>query len=217
MTKRHHIELESVIFLLAAAGIGFVLALYAGHKPQFQTHVSLPVMQSNENPSPTASPTPLIPKPEVSSQISPDGTKQLTMTVTSNSELSKTYTFVTSDADGTNQKTVYTASYNAESMSIPFNTWSPDDKYVFVIHTLSSGTEALVMRADGQPLTDTDPNFNLMTIFNAKDTGNTYKETTGWAANTLLIVNTTTKDGSKGPSYWVEIPSKAIIQLSSEF
>jgi len=213
MTKRHQIEIESVMLFILSAGIGCAFALYIGHKPQ-PPRVSLPVMQMyNSTPVLTTTPTPVIPKPQVTSQVSPDGRKQITMMVTTNNDLTKTYTFTTSDADGSNQQTIYSASYATDSMSIPFNTWSSDNKYVFLMH----GNEPLVMRADGQPFTDTEKNFSVTTIFDAKNTGNVYQETTGWASNTLLIINTTTKDGSKGPSYWLEIPSKAVIQLSTQF
>ena len=203
-----------MLFILAA-GIGLFLAFYTTHRPQLPTKISLPVIQTHENPTPIL--TPLIPQPQVISQISPDGAKQLTMTVTTSKDLTKTYTFVTSDADGSNQQTIYTSPDTTDSLSIPFNTWSPDDKYLFLTYTASSSAEALVMRADGKPLTDTEPTFNAKTIFDAKNTGNTYQETTGWASETLLIINTTVSDGSKGPSYWLEIPSLAIIQLSTQF
>jgi hypothetical protein len=217
MTKRHQIETELVILLVLAAGIGVTFAFYYGRITQSPTKMRLPIAQLLESPTPTPTPTPLIPQPQVTFQISPDGTKRLTMTVTTNKDLTKTYTFVTSDADGNNQHTVYTATDTTGSMGIPFNTWSPDNMYVFLTHTTSSSTEALVMKADGQPLTDTEPYFTITAFFSAKNTGNIYQETTGWASETLLIVNTTLQDGSKGPSYWLEIPSKALIQLSSQF
>jgi hypothetical protein len=215
MIKIHQLEIEPVIHLILAVGIGLVLAFYNGHKTQFSSKAYLPSIQTIQNPTPT--PFTFIPKPQVTSQISPDGARKLTMTVTTNKDLTRTYTFVTSDSDGTNQQMIYAITYAADSMSIPFNTWSPDNKYIFIMHVTSSGTEALIMRADGQPLTDTESNFNATTIFNAKNTGNAYQETTGWASYALLIINTKLPDGSKGPSYWLEIPSKTIIQLSSQF
>jgi hypothetical protein len=215
MTKRHQIEIESVILLTLAAGVGVTFALYSGYKPQTPTKISLPVMQLQENPTSTPAPTltPLIPKPQVTSQISPDGTKLLTMTVTTNDDFTKTYTFVTADADNKNKVTIYTNTYTTDSMSIPFNTWSPDDKYVFLTHD----NEALVLRADGKPFNETEPTFNVTNIFTDKITQNAYHETTGWASETLLVINTKLQDLSKGPSYWFEVPSKAIIQLSSQF
>ncbi len=217
MTKSHRIEIESVMLLILAAGVGVTGALFMGYKPKLPTKIYLPVMQTNNVSSPI--PTPLnIPKPQVTTQFSPDGTKLLTQTVTTNKDLAKTFTYSTSDADGSNQRTIYTNSSGASAtMSIPFNTWSPDDKYVFLAKNSFSGNEAVVLRADGQQITETDANFNVRTIFDAKNTGNVYDETTGWASETLLIINTTLQDGTKGPSYWLEIPSKAIIQLSTEF
>jgi hypothetical protein len=207
-----------VILFVVAAAMGAVMAYSVLHKPHFQNRISLPVTQASVQPTDTPSPTPVIPKPEVTTQISPDGTKMLTMTATTNHDLSKTYDFVASDADGTNNQSVYSVTLSGgDSMSIPFNAWSPDDRYVFVSRNSASGTDALVMRADGTPLSGTNANFDVKTLFTARNTGNTYQETTGWASDTLLIVNTTTQDGSKGPSYWFEAPSGAIIELATRF
>ena len=217
MTKRHLLEIESIMPFIIAAGVGVTFALYAAHKPQFTTKMNLPIMQTRQNLPAAIIPAPQLPQPQVTSQISPDGTRELTMTVLPNNDLEKTYTFATMDADGGNQQIIYTATHSAQTMSIPFNTWSPDNKYVFLTESTSSGTKALVMRADAQPVTETESNIDAAAVFDANTTGNVYQETTGWASDTLLIINTTLQDGSKGPSYWLEIPIKAVTQLSTEF
>lgn len=214
MTKRYLLTIDTIAPLVLAAGIGVLFAYYTAHKSQ-PPKVYLPAMQIQASPTPT--PTQIIQKPFEVSQISPDGTKKLTMTVTINNNLAETYTFATSDIDGNNRQVIYTGTYTNETMSIPFNAWSPDDTYVFLLYTTPTQTQALVLRADGQPFTPEEPYFNAADIFTAKNTGETYHETTGWASDTLLIVNTTSQDGSKGPSYWLEIPDKAVIQLSSQF
>lgn len=218
MTKRHLIEIDSVILFILAAGIGVAFAFYTGHKPQFTNKIYLPVMQYLQNPfTPPTITHPPIPQPQVTSQLSPDGTKQLTMMVTTNKDLSKTYTFATSDADGSNRQTIYTSTSITDSIGVPFNTWSPDNKYVFLERHTATGSEALIMKTNGQPITEGEKYFNVAALFTAKNTGNAYQETTGWASETLLIVNSTKQDGSRGPSYWFEVPSKAIIQLFTEF
>lgn len=219
MTKRHQIEIETLGILIFGSLVGFAFALYSGHRPQLPTAIYLPSMQSKADMLSTLSPTPTHPptKPQVTSQVSPDGTKLLTLAVITNQNNSKTYTFVTSNADGKNQNTTYTTISSKDSWSIPFNTWSPDNKYLFITHITSSGSEGLVLRTDGKLITETESNLNTRKIFTDKNTGNTYEETTGWASETLLIINTKLADGSKGPSYWLEIPSKGIIQLSSQF
>lgn len=213
MTIRHQIELDMVL-LLVAASVGIVFAMYYNNKSKISSSFSVPVMQDFQKQLATPAPAP---KVETSSQESPDGTKILTMTVTTK-DTSKTYAFTTSDAANTNQQSIYSITLSGkESMSVPFNTWSPDNKYVFLIHNTTTGSEALVMKDNAQPFAEGEQYFNVTTLFTAKNTGNTYQETTGWASETLLIVNTTLQNGSKGSSYWFEVPSKAIIQLSTEF
>lgn len=215
MTIRHQIELDITAFLVAGALVGFAVAFYSHPSPKVRLSVAMPVAQDLQNLTPT--PT-FVPKIDTSSQVSPDGAKKLTLTTTTNKDETKTYAFTTAGVDNANQQSIYSITLpQAESMNIPFNTWSPDNAYVFLERSSSSGTSALVMKANGQPFADGQQSADVTVAFAAKSTGNAYKETTGWASETLLIVNTTKPDGSKGPSYWYEVPSKAIIQLSTEF
>ena len=209
MTTQSQIKVESITFLLLAGIAGLMFAFYVGYKPN---KLSLPVMQSFQSPTPA-----MTPNPQITSQLSPDGKKLLTMTVTTNEDLSKSYVFATSDADGNNQKIIYSTMNTQYPISIPFNTWSPDDRYVFITETTSQGSEAIVLKADGEQITDTESSINLTKDFTAKITNSLYDETTGWASETLLLVNTKTPDGKKGLSYWFEVPSKAIISLSTQF
>ncbi len=230
MILRHKSEFEFLFLLLFASAVGFTLAFYTTQKSLKSNILQLPIVKGIQNTNllqggkiftlftttiPT--PTPLLPQPIITSQISPDGTKQLIMTVTTNKDTSKMYKFTTANADGTNQQLIYSVIYSSQdTMSIPFDTWSPDDKYIFVTHTSQSGTEALVFQANGQPLDQTIPFLNLSTFFTTKNTGNSYSETTGWASETLLIINAKTHNNSIF-SYWIELPDKAIIPLSSQF
>jgi len=110
---------------------------------------------------------------------------------------------------------LYTVTVPAsEGMSIPFNTWSPDDKYVFI---QKNNGDALVFSATGEDISEGQKYIGIKDIFNGTERADYYHETTGWASPTLLIVNTVRADNKKGSSYWFEIPSKAIIQLSSQF
>lgn len=215
MTTTHKIELESVSLFLLAVIVGIVVALYYNHFPKNRTVFSLPVMDVFATPTPTPPPTP---KVETFSNISPDGAKKLTMTVTPNKTTSKTYTFSVSNADGVSPQSIYSINLPIdETMDIPFNGFSPDNKFIFLEHNTRDGNEAFVFRANGDAMTETEQYLNAPAIFLARQTGYTYQVTTGWASETLLIINTTTKDGGKGPSYWLEVPGKAVIQLSTEF
>lgn len=215
MTTRHHIAFGSVSRLTTAALFGIVLALWLTHNTKISTDFSLPSMIV-QSPIPTTAPTPTV---QTFSQMSPDGNKKVIMTVTQKTDLdNKTYTFTTTDSQSTKQQEIYTTTLpNTESMSIPFNTWSPDDTYLFLQHTTKNGSEAFVFRGDGTPVTSTEKYLNATSLFAARNTNTIYKETTGWASETLLIINTVLSHGTQGPSYWFEVPSKAIIQLSTEF
>ncbi len=213
MVKLQTIELETLYFFIIAAFLGMTLALSFHKNPQHQT-TPLPVMQNLQSQILSPVPTPQ----EVVSQVTPDGTKKITMTTITNKDLSHVYTFAISNDTDTDKRTLYTIKLPAtESMTVPFNTWSPDNIYVFLEHHFSDHTEALLFRADGQQIRDSESSLNVTDIYNARQTGNPYQETTGWASQTLLIVNTKLADGSKGPSYWVEVPSKAVIPLSTVF
>jgi len=213
MTTAHKIELDSVALFLLAALAGVVFAFYYNHNIKPRSVFSLPVLDTFATPTP-----PSTPKVETFSGVSPDGTKKLAMTVTSNKTTSKTYTFSVSLADGTSPQSIYSINLPIdETMSIPFNAFSPDDNFIFLQHNTRDGSESFVFRSNGSPMTDTEQYFNAASIFVAKATGNNYQQTTGWASETLLIINTTLTNGDKGPSYWLEVPSKAVIQLSTEF
>jgi hypothetical protein len=228
MTKRHTTGINPILFLALSAITGVFFAAYLNHKTNIRASasISLPVVQHLQNqptlifvPTPTSIPSLApTPKTETFSQVSPDGTNTLTMTVTTNQDLTKTYVFTTFKGTNTTQKLIYNTTLpSVESMVIPFNTWSPDNAYVFLQHNSLGSNEVIVMKADGQPLSEGEQYYNVKTLFTARNTGDSYRETTGWASETLLIINTTLPGGSKGPSYWFEVPSKAIIQLSTQF
>src|SRR3989338_6775873 len=97
---------------------------------------------------------------------------------------------------------------------------SPDgEKKVIMKVTENSGENKsiFVFKATGESLTDTEKYFDAADIFRQKGTGNNFAEATGWASETLIIINSKKPDKTKGFSYWFEVPSKAIIQLSTEF
>jgi hypothetical protein len=224
MIKTYKLELESFVVILAAASLGVGVGYFTLHRSFFPSgnEISLPVVRGEEENSVSStlvpSPTVSLPDTKVTSQISPDGAKLLTMSETYREDGSKVYSIVASDSDGGNTHEIYTVSASAgASMSIPFNAWSPDDRYVFVNSNDSKGVGAVVMRADGEPLTSEAKVFDVKGLFDAKGTGNIYQEATGWAASNLIIINTIGQNGEKGLSYWLEVPSSAIIPLSTQF
>lgn len=156
---------------------------------------------------------------DTASQPTPDGKKKLVMEATHNRRNSVTYVFTTTDGSGGSLAPLFTTTVQAsqsasEALSIPFNAWSPDNKYVFI---QKNDGDALVFKATGEEIIPGHQYFDVRDLFTVTPRKDTYHETTGWASETLLIINTISENGTKGSSYWLEIPSKAVIQLSSQF
>lgn len=212
MQLRHRIEIETFILLFLTACISGFFVWYSNKSPLQKASVTIPIIQNNnESIVPTAVPTPEV---DEASQISPDGKETLKMKVTHNLDQTLTYLFTASDSDGSNERQIYATSSADLTFSIPFNTWSPDDKYVFIE---KGSTNALVFNASGNPITSDQTYLEVRNDFQTKLPNVTIREITGWAGYGLLIVNSTASDGTQGSSYWYEVPSGGIEQLSTKF
>lgn len=212
MTIRRQIETISFIGMAIFLGSFFVWRHNQNFQKQF--HIISPIVAENKTPiiTPVIN---LVVKIDTAEQISPDGAKKLVMKTTHNANGTLTYEFTTVDTTTNNQQPLYTATLTgSESISIPFNTWSPDNKYVFI---QKDGNRALVFKASGGQIVTDQMYLDVLDTFTTKGIKDTPAETTGWASPTLLIVNTTTTDNTKGSSYWFEVPTQAIIQLASQF
>ncbi|CAN5282220.1 hypothetical protein BH10PAT1_BH10PAT1_6620 [soil metagenome] len=136
------------------------------------------------------------------SVISPDGKATLTLRKTSNKDL-VTYSFTSSAGVS------FTRSLGTEnSMSIPFNTWSTDNKYFFVQEENMNQNFFIVVLPNGESI-------NINDYFTQKFPDYKLQEVTGWASPTLLIVNANT--GTADVSYWFEVTSKTFTRLSNRF
>ncbi|MBI3954829.1 hypothetical protein HY338_00165 [Candidatus Gottesmanbacteria bacterium] len=208
MTRQQQIKLATVSFIIIAIFSSSFFVWRRNQNFQNRSRASTPqkIIIPSLNP---------VLKIETASQTSPDGTKNLKMKKIPDSDGSYAFIFTVMDGTGANEHALYTAKVqNPENLSIPFNTWSPDNKYLFI---QKNENGALVFKANGEPIINDQTFFNVEDIFNDKNKNVIPKIVTGWASPTLLIVNTVKEDKSKGPSYWFEVPSQAIIQLSSQF
>jgi len=215
MTNKQQFTLETVFAIFLASCIGFFWAMYSSNTQPFTVFARIPNSQPD-----TLSPTPSPVKARLISQISPDGTKKIVMTTIQNADTTKTYFFAVTDSSGSNGKTVFSKTLEGtKSMSIPFNAWSPDNQYFFIQEQTNDGlvTGIFAMYATGKAFVDGETYLDVTNTFINRNTGTILSEATGWASETLIIINTTTPENKKGPSYWFEMPSKAIIQLSTEF
>ena len=165
-------------------------------------------------PSKVASDTPSVPiveaqTSELTSVGSPDG--QLTLTMKKEKiQDGFVYTFFTIDSVGRIQKTIFTKTVSlGDIISIPTNTFSPDDKYLFLKEENLGQTDYFAVTPAGT--LDISGPF-LLKYPNLKIT-----DVTGWGGMTLIVVNTDKEDGSLGPSFWFDVSGKSFIQLSTRF
>jgi len=142
---------------------------------------------------------------------SPDGTKTLVMKVVKG----KTQTDYSIFTGGIEifKKTVD----NSIAYSVPANTWSPDNKYVFLKETGSAGTKFFALSPIVDYTQQDDKTANITDIFATKYPGMIITDATGWGGVNLIVFNTLKEDGGKGNSFWFEMPSQAVIQLANRF
>jgi hypothetical protein len=155
--------------------------------------------------------------PKESSVGSPDGKATITMKEEKGKENS-TFTFrVTNSADGSQKEIFAKTEPIGTTLSIPANTFSPDDKYLFLKEIASGETHYLVFSASGVSLTKNGQELEISSLFEEKNPNLKITDATGWGGMTLIIFNTEKKDGGQGPSFWFEVTSHSFIQLSSLF
>ena len=150
-------------------------------------------------------------KPEATeaTMISPDGKETLTV----KKEVGETQTVNNINTTG---GLYYTKTLpNSGSLTVPFNTWSPDNKYLFLKEE-GENANYLVFSSTGKPFSDGSDFLSVTEAFAKKVEGYRLSEVTGWAAPTLIVVNTTDENGEKA-SFWFDITNQSFIRLSSKF
>ena len=97
-------------------------------------------------------------------------------------------------------------------LSIPYNAFSPDNKYIFLKQIVSGKVDYFVLPlSDGTEIDFSGPfaeKFGSELVID---------EATGWGGVDLVVINTQKVGGGKGPSFWFEIPSRSFIRLSHAF
>lgn len=166
----------------------------------------------------TLSPTPttISEISETEQMSSPDGTENLTMERQKMGESIK-YSFFTSDTSGAQQFIYSKELISSQSISIPFNTWSPDNRYFFVKESTSGKNNYYVFYASGENFFDYSQYLSVQLLFEEKVDGYVITDVTGWAAPTLLIVNTQEKEGDGKVSFWLDVRSQSFIRLGTYF
>lgn len=97
---------------------------------------------------------------------------------------------------------------------LPANSWSPDNRHIFVMYRTAAGLSVDVYRADGQAFSDGSFSVSLSHAFREKLPDGVIRDVTGWDDPSLLHVMTYETDGRKGPSYRFDIHGRNFYTLS---
>ncbi len=102
-------------------------------------------------------------------------------------------------------------------ISIPYNTWSPNGKYIFLKEEGPAGARFFVLSAQTLSSDQNDKTADITDLFAKKYPDLKIKDITGWGGVNLVIVNSLKNGGERGPSFWFEMPDHSFIQLSMRF
>jgi len=153
---------------------------------------------------------------------SPDGTQQVIMHTQKQQDNSVLYTFATSavpspdSGASTGEKVFFNRTIGGQgTMAIPLNTYSPDNKLLFLEEDESGFKNIYVFKADGSFFANGQQYLDVSSLFAQKQTSNVFNTVTGWDSATLMHVSTTIDGKTRGTSYWFEVPSMSFIPLAS--
>lgn len=164
-------------------------------------------------PSPTDIPQPSV---HTFAMESPEGSKTLTLERVESSGLPLHSVFVHTGSDQTEQ-IIMNSSTLYQNLSIPFNSWSPDTLYFFLKETTSDAADYFVFQSSGEPFSDDTRALSVQELFREQVEGYTIEDVTGWASESLLLVNTKETDGDGKVSFWFDVPSQTFMQLGTYF
>lgn len=169
-----------------------------------QTIEEIPTETISATPSPTGT--------VINTEMqSPEGSKLLKLEVVKKeSKIINTITI--SNQDSAKPEQIEIKPKINEEFKIPFNTWSPDLFYFF----LETENEYYVFQSSGELFPSGEQYVTVKSLFEENSGNYTIDEVTGWADNTLLVLNTHSDSGEK-VSFWFDVPSRSFIQLGNYF
>jgi len=212
-------ELELFLIIILATIVSLYIIFQRGQQFQVQAVTPLPSVFSTPAQIPSAIPSPfLIPTIKTTSWVSPDGNSQVTLSVKNTQDSSSTYSFyVASPIYNTNSKQIFSKTVdNKSSISTPFNTFSPDNNYIFLTDNEPDMTHYLVFNATGQPFANGQQYLDVSELFRQYTSSYSLYQVTGWASNTLLVIETSVNNAS-GPSFWFDVTNGSFIRLATQF
>lgn len=212
-------ELETVFFIILASAM-VLFAVYSFKKPQqnkVQAPINSPLPTFILQPTATPTPIPFVPTTTTTSWGSSDGKESVVMDKTINKDTTVSYTFaVKNTSTNTSQTFFHDTVASSSSFTIPFNTFSPDNNYLFLTETIDGTVHYMVFKLSGQDFANGNVYLDITPLFASYTSSDTFTEVTGWADPTLLVVNAKTSSGSLR-SFWFDVTTTSFIPLAHTF
>lgn len=204
------LKLSALIIFLLLAIINMIFITKKRHTINSQAFIEVPT-------TPTSSSTTIFSgEVEKDSMDSPDGTKTLIIERQEKKESTK-YSIFISDPYQTPRE-IYSKDLSlVDTPAIPFNTWSPDNKYFFLKEFSANQSDYYVFFATGEFFSNNVQYLDIKELFEEKISKYFITDVTGWAAPTLLIINTKEIDGEQKVSFWFDVTSQSFTQLGTYF
>lgn len=146
--------------------------------------------------------------PQTSEVRSLEGTLKLLMTKEDNENGNTVYSFLISDESGKTTPIFEKTVGRGEVMSLPQNSWSPNNKYVFIEDKKGFLVNYLLFKSNAESFANGGKYLNVTNLFNLKVKNYNLKAITGWDDPVLMSIFTV-----KGPKFWFDVTTQSFIQL----
>lgn len=147
---------------------------------------------------------------------SSDGLKQVIMHRKIQADNSVLYTFSTADVPSAGETVFFTRAIGGGgAMKVPLNTYSPDDKYLYLEEDEAGFTDIYVFKADGSLFNNGQQYLNVSSLFAQRQTNYIFHTATGWDSYALMHILTSTDGKNPGPKFWFDLSNMSFIQLAS--
>ncbi len=201
ISRQHKLETFFVITSITAIVLFVVVTQNSRGNSPVRTSAAPPV----ETPIPT---------PSLTYMDSPEGSKRLTL----RNDDATHYSILIASSDNGQNVPIYNGKIsNSQKLEIPFNTWDPNNTYIFLKEVAPTTTDYLVFKNTGTLFPDDASYISIQEKFQKKVPNYIIEDVTGWAAPNLLIVNTRAIGGDQKMSFWFDVPSQSFIQLGTYF
>lgn len=204
-------ELITLLFIILTTGLSILFLTQRSYKADNRVYSALPDF-------PTPTPMIIFSNPiQETSMDSPDGTKILTMERQQMKDYVKYSFFTSSKSEPAKQIIFSKEEIPSQGLSIPYNTWSPDNVYVFLKESTPVVNNYYVFFTSGDKFPDNSQYLDILSLFAQHVSGYTISDVTGWAAPNLLLVNAKANQGEKKVSFWFDVTSQSFTQLGTYF